>query len=144
MMVLAVSGTVAAQASAAQHHGDGPAAQTAAASTVTFAPGGGGVLRVGPGGPSRASRASIRLTCRAPDGLLCLIGIAIGYRGHVVATGRTILNGSTTLRLRLSAYAQAQLRRHGIKLTTVAVARDHHGHKAVAGFSGVLRLRLHH
>ncbi|MGI8903028.1 MAG: hypothetical protein ACR2IP_05090 [Solirubrobacteraceae bacterium] len=139
MMVLGASGTVVAQASAADYRVDGPVAHTAGASTARFAPGGGGVLRVGPGGRSPVGRASVRLTCRAPDGLACAIGVAIGYRGHIVAKGRIVLRGSTTLRLRLSGYAQAQLQHHGIRLKTVAVAYDHHHHRAVAGFSGTLR-----
>lgn len=138
-VMLTMSGTVAAQASATT-------GSTAAhpdvrvALTARFTPGGGGLLRVSPGGSSRAGYASVRLTCRAPDGGACSIGIGISEGRRTVAKAHKVLKGSTTLSLRLSPFAQAQLRHHGIRLTVAARATDHHHHHAVAGFTGTLRL----
>ncbi len=133
-VMLTMSGTVAAQASATT-------GSTAAHTGVrVFTPGGGGLLRVSPGGRSRAGYASVRLTCRAPDGGACSIRIGIFEGRRTVAKAHKVLKGSTTLSLRLSPFAQAQLRHHGIRLTVIARAIDHHHHRAVAGFTGTLSL----
>lgn len=101
--------------------------------------GGGGLLGIGAGGRSKVGKVALRVTCHAPDGLPCTIGVAVASGRHIVAKARKVLGGTTKLYLRLNGYARAKLQRHGLVLVTLAVAHDHHGHTAVAGFKGTLR-----
>ncbi len=143
LVILAVVAGGAGAASALAADSTFTASATRAAQVVipptTAFTGGGGLLRIGAGGRSRLGRAAVRLTCHAPDGLPCTIGIAVANGRHIVAKARKVLGGTTKLYLRLNGYARAKLAHHFLKVFTVAVARDHHGHAAVAGFTGKLQ-----